>query len=78
MRRPVLVAKADSMVWTLSLMEALLLILAGPGFPPPLVSSLARITGVKLVLRGGIRQPCYTNAQTSHVCRENWKDRKKD
>lgn len=55
------------MVWTLALMRALLLTLAGPGFHPLLVSSLARITGIKLILREDIRLPFYTNAQMSHV-----------
>jgi len=44
MRRMILVQKADSMVWSLALREALLLTLAGPGFHPLLVSSLASIT----------------------------------
>lgn len=59
MRRLVLVEKADSMVWTLALMGALLLTLAEPGFHPSLVSSLARITGLKLILREEIRPLFY-------------------
>lgn len=70
--------KADGMVWTPALMGALLLTLAGPGFHPLLVSSLARITGMKLILREEIRPLFYTNAQMSNVYEENWKDHKKD
>lgn len=43
-----------------------------------LVSSLARITGMKLVLREEIRLLFYTNAQMSNVYEENRKDHKKD
>lgn len=78
MRRLFLVEKADSMVWTLGLMGALLLTLAEPGSHPLLLSSLARITDMKLILREEIRLIFYTNPQTSNVHEENWKDHKKD
>lgn len=67
MRRLVLVEKADSMVWTLALMGAVLLTVAEPGFHPSLVSSLARITGMKLILREEIELLFYRNAQMSNV-----------
>lgn len=66
------------MVWTLALMGALLLTLAGPGFHMSLVSSLARVTGMKLILREEIRPLFYTNAQMSNVYDENGRDHKKD
>lgn len=45
---------------------------------PLLVSSLARIIGMKLVVREEIRLLFYTNAQMSNVYKENRKDHKKD
>lgn len=66
------------MVWTLALMGALLLTLAGPGFHTSLVSSLARVTGMKLILREEIRPLFYTNAQMSNVYEDNGMDHKKD
>lgn len=65
------------MVWALALVEALLLTSAGPGFQSLPVSSLAGITGMKLILRKEIRLLFYTNAQMSNVYVENWKDHKK-